>query len=409
MYSTEWNPYYVRRRPPERSQTQPTPFEEEYWITVDPDGAKRNLLEERARRLEDVVEELSYVNSLPPGRILDVGCGLGYFLSAVDAKWEKHGVELSQFAAAHAQQFAHVHNGDLQSAGYPDNHFDVIMLYHVIEHMNDPVTEIEEMFRVLKPGGSLIIGCPNFDSACARRFGEKYRMLSDPTHITLFSRESLDRFLWDHGFFVDRVEFPYFETQHFTTENFERLKDTNNISPPFYGNIMTFYCRKPVRSELLGGLAMASRLAHRVSVEQADQLEQAAALLLALSLSQGRLWTVGDGAPELAARFSVSGFNARTCETVDTLPSEFTSDDVLFVTASDAVPLELMRAARQRDGQTIALVGRRTPVGERAIIVRIPSVDARHIEYVQQFITTMLCATLPSADEELSAPSQPHR
>ncbi len=409
MYSTEWNPYYVRRRPPERAEAQPTLFEEKYWLGTDPDGSKRNLLEERERRLADIVEELQHVNSLPPGRVLDVGCGLGFFLSAVDSQWEKHGVELSHFAAAHAQQFAKVHNGDLQSAAYPDDYFDVIMLYHVIEHMNDPVMEIEEIFRVLKPGGTLVIGAPNFDSACARRFGERYRMLHDPTHITLFSRESLDRFLWDHGFFVDRVEFPYFETPHFTTENFERLKDINNVSPPFYGNIMTFYCRKPIRSELLDGLAMASRLAHRVSVEQADQLEHAAALLQALTLSQGRLWTVGDGSPELAARFAVSGFKAKACASVDTLPPEFTAGDILYVTASDAVPLELMRAARQRDGHTIALVGRRTPVAERATVVRIPSVDGRHLEYVQQFVTTMLCATLPALDDDLPPQSKTSR
>jgi hypothetical protein len=247
----------------------------------------------------------------------------------------------------------------------------------------------------------LIVGTPNFDSACARRFGERYRLLHDQTHISLFSRESLDRFLWDHGFFVERVEFPYFETRYFTTENFERLKDKDGVSPPFYGNIMTFYCRKPIRSELLGGLAMASRLAHRVSVEQADQLEQAAALLQSLVLTQGRLWTFGEAAPELASRFAVSGFRVKTWADANSIPSEFGPSDLLFVTASDVVPLELMRAARQRDGHTIALVGRNTVVSERATVVRIPSVDPRYLEYVQQFITTMLCATLPSFDDSL--------
>jgi SAM-dependent methyltransferase len=401
MYSTEWNPYYVRRRPPQGDANE-RPFEESYWGTVtDPDGLTRDLLSERERRIEDVKEELAYIHSLPAGRILDVGCGLGYLLSAVDGGWEKHGLELSEFAAKRAAEHGKIHVGDLRSAAYPDEHFDVIVLYHVIEHMYQPVEELEEIFRVLKPNGSLIIGTPNFDSACARRFGEKYRLLHDATHITLFSRESLDRFLWDHGFFVDRVEFPYFETRYFTTENFERLKDTNAVSPPFYGNIMTFYCRKPVRSELLGGMAMASRLAHRVSVEQADQLEQAAALLAQLVLTQGSLWTFGESAPELASRFAVSGFRVKTCADANSLPADFGPTDLLFVTACDVVPLELMRAARQRDGHTIALVGRRTSVNEKATVVRIPSVDPSHLEYVQQFITTMLCATLPSFDDAL--------
>ena len=371
---------------------------------TDPDGVERDLLAERERRVEDVKEELAHVHTLPVGKILDVGCGLGYFLSAVDERWEKHGVELSAFAAERASRHGTIHHGDLRSANYPSAHFDVVVLYHVIEHMLHPVEELEEIFRVLKPGGTLIVGTPDFDSACARRYGEKYRLLHDPTHISLFSRDSLDRFLWDHGFFVDRVEFPYFDTRYFTTENLERLKDTNAISPPFYGNIMTFYCRKPVRSELLEGLAMASRLSHRVSVEQADQLEMAAASLHELARSEGQLWVFGDAAPELAARFAVSGFRARTCVDPLVLPSEFGAKDVLFVAAAEVIPLDLMRAVRQRDGHVIALVGRRTPVQERATVVRIPSVDPRHLEFVQQFIVTTLCATLP-LEEAASAAS----
>ena len=60
------------------------------------------------------------------------------------------------------------------------------------------------------------------------------------------SNDSMHRFLRDHGFVIDRVEYPFFETRHFTLENLARLFDTSKISPPFYGNFMTFYCHKPV-------------------------------------------------------------------------------------------------------------------------------------------------------------------
>src|SRR5690606_35550291 len=144
MYSTEWNPYYVRRRPPQ-GDANDRPFEEGYWGTVtDPDGLTRDLLSERDRRVEDVKEELAHIHSLPPGRILDVGCGLGYLLSAVDAGWETDGDGHSEFAANHAAEHAQVPGGDVRSAAYPDEHFDVIVLYHVIEHMYQPVEEIEE-------------------------------------------------------------------------------------------------------------------------------------------------------------------------------------------------------------------------------------------------------------------------
>jgi hypothetical protein len=97
--------------------------------------------------------------------------------------------------------------------------------------------------------GLFILATPNFDSGCARRFGERYRLLHDKTHITLFSDDSMRRFLRDHGFRIERSDYPYFETPYFTEENLRRLMDTEQVSPPFYGNFMTFYCRKMTRAE----------------------------------------------------------------------------------------------------------------------------------------------------------------
>jgi hypothetical protein len=99
--------------------------------------------------------------------------------------------------------------------------------------------------RIIKRGGILLLATPDFDSGCARRFGENYRMLHDQSHISLFTNDSMHRFLRDHGFVIDRVEYPFFETRYFTPENLMRLFDTSKMSPPFYGNWMTFYCHKP--------------------------------------------------------------------------------------------------------------------------------------------------------------------
>ena len=181
--------YFTRREP-----TAPADFEEGYWgVATDPDGNRRNLADERDKKLEDLKDELAHINALPPGRILDVGCGLGHLLSGVDPLWERHGVEISAYAAERAQEWGTIWHGNLASANYPAAHFDVVTLYHVIEHMTDPYAEMLEIDRVLRPSGHLIIGTPDFDSACARRFGPRYRMLHDPTHISLFSATSLRR------------------------------------------------------------------------------------------------------------------------------------------------------------------------------------------------------------------------
>ncbi len=231
--------YYKRRVMP------PASFEETYWQeAVDPDGNTRRLLEEKDKKIEDCKNEISFINALPPGKILDVGCGPGFLLSAVRQGWEKHGVEVSHLAASVAQQYATIHNGFLKDAHYSSEYFDVVVAYHVIEHMQDPVFELTRMHSLLKTHGKLIVATPNFDSGCARRFKENYRLLHDTTHISLFSDSSLKELLQDLGFQVDAIDYPFFETRHFSHENLERLFDTTKISPPFYGNIMTMYCTK---------------------------------------------------------------------------------------------------------------------------------------------------------------------
>jgi len=235
------NEYYIRRKAKRNID-----YEEKYWGKItDPDGKERNRLEEREKHLEDIKQELEFIHNLNPGRILDVGCGLGFLLSGVNSKWSKFGVEVSSFAAEHAKKWGKIHNCELHQAKFPDEYFDVIVMHHVIEHMEDPEYVIKKVYDLLVCEGVVILGTPDFDSACARRFGENYRLLNDKTHISLFSNDSMHRFLCDHGFVIDRVEYPFFETRHFTKENLMRLFDTDRVSPPFYGNIMTFYCHKP--------------------------------------------------------------------------------------------------------------------------------------------------------------------
>jgi len=233
---------YFKKRIPENLSS----YEENYWhIITDPDGKIRNRLEERDIYLDDIKEELNFLNGLSPGKILDFGCGPGFLLSALSTDWEKHGVEISKFAAEHAKQWANIFVGNIFEAKYKDKYFDVVVMYHVIEHLEDPVSVIKEVYRILNHNGILLLATPDFDSACARRFGQNYRLLQDKTHISLFSNDSMHRFLRDHGFIIDKVSYPFFETRHFTPENLLRLFDTTQISPPFYGNFMTFYCHKP--------------------------------------------------------------------------------------------------------------------------------------------------------------------
>ncbi len=230
---------------PANNRTEKDAYDLRYWKNIiDPDGKHRDKTKEREKRIASCREELDYINSLTPGKVLDVGCGLGFLLSGIDNKWEKHGVEISEFGANYAKKYGKILCGVLQAAEYESDSFDVILIYHVIEHMKNPISELKEIKRILKPGGKLIVGTPDFDCGLAKRFGYNFRLLKDLTHISLFDTFRLYRLLTDLFFEVEKVSYPFFDTEYFTKENLLRLFDTSKISPPFYGNFVTFYVHK---------------------------------------------------------------------------------------------------------------------------------------------------------------------
>lgn len=215
-----------------------------YQNKTDPDGVLRIGEEELDRKLEDSKEELAFINSLPPGNILDIGCGFGHLLSGVDSSWNKFGIEPNKSAAKQAEKYCKVFRGTLEQTRYHSDFFDVVVLYHVIEHLENPIESIIEIRRILKPNGTLILCTPDFKCELAQRFGPNYRLLHDKTHINLFGALDLFRLLTDLEFRVEKVAYPYFNTIHFTKENLLRLFDTTKISPPFYGNLVSIYSYK---------------------------------------------------------------------------------------------------------------------------------------------------------------------
>ena len=219
-------------------------YEEEYHqIIIDPDGKERNLLKERNYRLSCIKEITNYLDTLNSGKILDIGCGLGWLLSYLDDGWDKYGVEISKFASNHAKQYGHIFNGTLED--FPGSgEFDVIIMNHVIEHLQDPIWALKKIRNMLSDKGIFIIGTPDFDCAAARRYGDRFRLLNDPTHVSLFSSDSMHRCLRDNGFKIKKVEYPYFDTPWFNKDDLLKILDDKGISPPFYGSNMTFFCEK---------------------------------------------------------------------------------------------------------------------------------------------------------------------
>lgn len=323
------NEYFKRR-----VAKKPADYEEVYWgRVVDPDGNVRDRRGERDQHLSDIRQELAFLDSLPHGRLLDVGCGLGFLLSALSSGWEKHGVEVSEFAAKHARAWGEIHTGTLADARFPTGYFDVVVMYHVIEHLEDPIEALLEVYRILRRGGVLLLGTPDFDSGCARRFGKKYRLLHDPTHISLFSNDSMHRCLRDHGFIIDRVEYPFFDTRHFTKENLLRLFETASVSPPFYGNFMTFYCHRPHGGRFYESAMELSRLAKRSADDLEEQVGRAGALVSECVLGGRKVLACGNGGSAADAQHFVAELIGRMTAERRSIPAIALSSDPSVVTA----------------------------------------------------------------------------
>jgi CMP-N-acetylneuraminic acid synthetase/SAM-dependent methyltransferase len=228
-------------------------YESYYISNKDPDGVIRNLTEENEmkHRAELAKDEIKYINNLIGDgisrKILDLGCGTGAISSCFESSYEKYGLEIEESITGLTRKNFdkdRLHKGVLSNDTYSDEFFDVVFSFHVIEHVSEPIEFIGNVSRILKTHGKLVISTPNFDSAAARRFGDNFRMLHDKTHCSLFSDRGLSDLLHDHGFQVDHIDYPFFDTEYFTIDNLSKLFDVTKMSPAFYGNIMTIYATK---------------------------------------------------------------------------------------------------------------------------------------------------------------------
>jgi len=158
------------------------------------------IKESRLRATESQVE---LVKKYKDGvHLLDVGCGEGFFLfNASNAGYITKGVELSQDAAAYARrEFGlDVEDKPFEEMKLPENYFDVVTMWQVLEHLPYPLATLEEVHRILKPGGLLATATPDIEGMLAKIFQRKWWNLRR-LHINQFTAKTLTDMLNRAGF-----------------------------------------------------------------------------------------------------------------------------------------------------------------------------------------------------------------
>jgi SAM-dependent methyltransferase len=137
-----------------------------------------------------------------PGRLLDVGCWVGFLLAeARDRGWDGVGVEPSTFASAYAREHLglDVRTVDFLNADLPAGHFAAVVMGDVLEHLTRAGEALDRVRELLAPGGVVVLQLPDAGSRVARLLGRRWWSVI-PTHIHYFTRDSAATILGHHGY-----------------------------------------------------------------------------------------------------------------------------------------------------------------------------------------------------------------
>jgi SAM-dependent methyltransferase len=231
-------------------------YREEYFSQYD--NVKSEASRKRALTFQSEITELEHiVDRYNVHRyILDVGCGGGFFLAQLDGRWKKLGIEINPSAVNYGRKRFGIKilEGNLDDAHFPDNHFGVIKMRGVVEHLPDPISKLREIYRILDKGGLIGINTPNIGSFCGRIYKEKFRMVCPIHHIYYFSTNTLSDMLEKVGFRILKISYHYFDTPYYNWSHlpkvlydifsFNIFRNKYAVSPPFYGNAVDIYATK---------------------------------------------------------------------------------------------------------------------------------------------------------------------
>ena len=145
---------------------------------------------------------------LKVGKMLDIGCGVGDFLHTAETHgWECIGVEPSEEAKEIARQRTKaqiIKSKELENI--PEQTFDIITMWHVLEHVDNLKWQVEQLQRLIKPTGRIVIALPNYKSYDGQYYKEKWAAYDVPRHLNHFNRNTIAKIFKTKGLSLTKTE-----------------------------------------------------------------------------------------------------------------------------------------------------------------------------------------------------------
>lgn len=160
------------------------------------------LLEEASRRRTHFADVALMRRYISRGRVLDVGCSAGLFLSCLPEGFEPYGVEPGAQAVRHSRKLLGelaVQHGTLETSSFRERFFDAVTMWDVIEHFTSPRQSLSIVAQILRPGGVLFVVTPDFGSPMGRLMGRRWPHLIRQ-HLYYFDLRSIRNLLESCGF-----------------------------------------------------------------------------------------------------------------------------------------------------------------------------------------------------------------
>lgn len=218
-------------------------------------GRNDYLSEITIKRYEEVLD--TFEKYRKHNRILDIGCGIGYFLEvAKERGWEVYGTEFTDQAVAICNDKGiNIQQGVLNVDKYDEGFFDVITSIEVIEHINNPIEEVENISKILRKGGVFYFTTPNFNSLLRYKLKSEYNVICYPEHLSYYTPKTINRLLKNQGFRKKRLQT--------TGISITRLKTSQKISEQKF--ISKESDDEKIREKIEGNklLEIAKKLANR--------------------------------------------------------------------------------------------------------------------------------------------------